>query len=127
VALKLLLDSHVKKAVVDALRRRAPRLDAIHLADWRRGAFLHTDDAEILAACYEEGCVWLTYDQQTVPDLLRQWAAEDRPHAGVVFGDRNTVLPNDVKAIAVAFAKLLAEIGEADTTNLVRHLRRADT
>jgi hypothetical protein len=93
----------------------------------RRGAFLHADDAEILAARYEEGRVWLTYDQQTVPELLRQWAAEDRPHAGVVFGNRNTVPPNEARAVAAAFTKLLAEIGEADTTNLVRHLRRADS
>lgn len=112
--------------MANALGRRAPHLDAIHLADWRRGALLHADDADILAAGHEEGRVWLTYDQQTVPELLRLWAAEDRPHAGVIFGDRRTVPPNDVKGVAVALAALAAEIGEADTTNLIRYLRRGE-
>lgn len=124
--MKLLLDSHVKKAVVDALRRRVPHIDAVHLADWRHGALPQADDADILAACHEEGRVWLTYDQQTVPDMLRQWAADHRPHTGVVFGDRNTVPPNRAKAVAAAVARLVAEIGEADTTNLIRYLRRAE-
>jgi hypothetical protein len=122
---KLLLDSHVKKAVVEALGRRAPRLDVVHLAQWREGTFLAAEDADILAGCWEEGRVWLTYDQQTIPDLLRQWGAEERPHAGVFFGDRNTVPPNDVRAVAAAVARLVAEIGEGDTTNLVRYLRPA--
>jgi hypothetical protein len=113
--------------VVAALQRPAPHLDAIHLADWQHGAFLHAGDTEILAACAAEGRVWLTYDQHTIPGLLRQWAAEDRPHGGVVFGDRNTVPPNDVKAVAVAIAHFVAEIGEADTTNLIQYLCRAET
>lgn len=58
--MKFLLDSHVKRAVVDALRRCAPHLDAIDLADWRHGSLLHADDADILAACHEEGRIWLT-------------------------------------------------------------------
>ncbi|HOC00951.1 MAG TPA: hypothetical protein PKM43_19650 [Verrucomicrobiota bacterium] len=57
--------------------------------------------------------------------MLRQWAAEQRPHAGVVFGDRHTVPSNDAGAVAAALAQLAAEIGDADTTNLIRHLRRA--
>jgi len=122
---KLLLDSHVKKAVVEALRRRVPRLDAVHLAHWREGALLAAEDDAILAACWEERRLWLTYDQQTVPDLLRQWAAEERPHAGVFFGDRNTVPPNDVRAVAAAVARLVGEIGAGDTTNLVRYLSPA--
>ena len=121
--MKLLLDSHIKRAVVEALRRRAPHLEAVHLAHWRRGTFLDAADADILAACYEERRVWLTYDQQTIPDLLRQWAADERPHAGVFFADRNTVSPNDVGALAAAITELASEIGASDTTNLVRYLR----
>jgi len=121
--LKLLLDSHVKKAAIGALRKRLLGLEAIHLAEWREGALLHAEDEEILAACYEERRLWLTYDQQTIPDLLRQWAAEERPHAGVIFGDRNTVPPNDARAVAAAVAELAAELGSVDTTNLVRYLR----
>ena len=123
--LKILFDSHVKRAAVEVLRRRAVHLDAVHLADWRHGAFLHAEDTDILAACAEEGRAWLTYDQRTIPDLLRQWAAEQRSHAGVAFGDRHTVPPNETGAVAAALAQLVAEIADADTTNLIRYLRRA--
>lgn len=78
-----------------------------------------------LTACAQEGRVWLTCDQRTIPDLLRQWAAEQRPHAGVVFGDRHTVPPNDAGAVAAALVRLVFEIANADTTNLIRHLRNA--
>jgi predicted nuclease of predicted toxin-antitoxin system len=122
--LKLLLDSHVKRAVVDALRVRAPGVEVVHLADWRQGALREAADADILAACQEEGRVWLTYDQQTVPDLLREWADAERPHAGVIFADRNSVPPNHAGAVAAAIARLATEVGEVDTTNLVRYLSR---
>ncbi len=46
--------------------------------------------------------------RQAIPDLLRQWAAKQRPHAGVVFGDRHTVPPNDTGAVAAALARLVA-------------------
>ena len=123
--MRLLLDVHVKKAVVVALQRALAGVEAVHLAYWRQGALLDADDADILGACFEEHRVWLTYDQQTVPDLLCQWAAEERPHAGVFFGDRDSVPPNDVGAVTKAVANLVCEIGERDTTNLVRFLRSA--
>jgi predicted nuclease of predicted toxin-antitoxin system len=122
---KLLFDCHVAKATVGALRKVAPGIQAEHLAQWRGGAFLRAGDDEILAACHQERRVFLTYDQATVADLLRLWAAEERPHSGVVFADENTVKPNVPADVASAVAALAKEIGNADTVNLVRHLRPA--
>ena len=120
--MKLLFDCHVAKATIGALRKVAPAIHAEYLAHWRGGAFLRSGDDEILAACHEEKRVFLTYDQATVADLLRQWAAEERPHSGVVFADDNTVKPNIPAAVAAAVAELAGEIGSSDTTNLVRNL-----
>jgi hypothetical protein len=120
---KLLLDCHVAKATLGALRKTAPAIQAEHLAHWRGGAFLRAADAEILTACREEGRAFLTYDQATIPDLLRQWAAEERPHSGVIFADKNTVPPNAPAKVAGAVAQLAEQIGEADSTNLVLFLR----
>ncbi|HEV2393823.1 MAG TPA: DUF5615 family PIN-like protein [Verrucomicrobiae bacterium] len=122
--MKLLLDSHVEKAIAGALQKRLRAVDVVHLADWREGSLLHAEDEDILSACYEEGRLWFTYDQQTVSDLLRQWAAEERPHAGVIFGDWSSVPPNDVRAVAAALGGLADEIGASDTTHLVRYLHR---
>jgi hypothetical protein len=91
---RLLLDVHMSKATVGALRKVAPQIRAEHIAQWRSGAFRRADDDEILAACHEEGRVFLTYDMATITDLLRRWMAEDRPQSGVVFADENTVKPN---------------------------------
>jgi predicted nuclease of predicted toxin-antitoxin system len=122
---KLLLDCHIAKATVGALRKVAPDIAAEHLAHWRGGAFLRADDDEILAACHEEKRVFLTYDQATVTDLLRRWIAEDRPHSGVVFADENTVKPNIPTGVAAAVAELAGEIGSSDRRNLVLYLRPA--
>jgi hypothetical protein len=120
---KLLFDCHVAKATVGALRKIAPGIQATHLTQWRGGAFLRAGDDEILAACHKERRVLLTYDQATIADLLRLWAAEERPHSGLVFADENTVKPNVPANVASAVAALAEEIGTADTTNLVRFLR----
>jgi hypothetical protein len=119
---KLLFDVHIKKAAVAALKRRLPAVDVIHLADWRGAAFHGADDADILQACFEENRVLVTYDQRTIPALLRLWAAEEKPHAGVIFGDPQSVPANRPGAVAAALAKLVPETGEM--TNVVRYLRR---
>jgi len=123
--MKLLLDVHVAKAAIDALRNTAADLQAIHISQWRGGAFLQAEDSDILAACHAEKRLLITYDQATIPDLLRRWMSEDRSHAGVVFADENTVKPNAPGEVAAAIAALAKEIGHTDTTNLVRYLRPA--
>jgi hypothetical protein len=65
----------------------------------------------------------LNYDLATIPDLLRRWMAEGRSHSGVIFADENTVKPNAPTEVATAIAGLAREIGNADTTNLIRFLR----
>lgn len=123
--MKLLLDVHLAKAAVGALHKAAPHVHAEHISQWRGGAFLRSEDAEILAGCHAEKRMFVTYDMATIPDLLRRWMAEDRPHSGVVFADENTAKPNVPGEVASAIAALAKEIGDADTTNLVRHLRPA--
>lgn len=124
--MKLLLDVHVAKAAIGALRKAAPQVQAEHISQWRGGVFLRAEDAEILAACHTEKRMLVTYDLATIPDLLRRWMAEDRPHSGVVFADANTVRPNAPAKVSSALASLAKDIGNADATNLVRYLRAAD-
>ena len=119
------LDVHITRAAIGALRKAAPHLHAEHISQWRGGAFRRAEDAEILAACHAEKRVLITYDLATIPDLLRRWMAEDRSHSGVVFGDENTVKPNVPAAVASAIAMLAGEIGDTDTTNLIRYLQPA--
>ena len=121
---KLLLDAHIKKAAVVALRRRLPSADVAHLADWRRGAFRAAEDGDILEACFAEKKVFVTYDQRTVPGLLRRWGAEERPHAGVIFGDSESVPANAPGAVASALSALIDELSGTEMTNMIRYLQR---
>jgi hypothetical protein len=122
---RLLLDCHIAKATVQALRKNLSIFEVEHLAVWRSGAFLRASDEDILTVCLQERRAFVTFDQRTIPDLLRSWAAEQRPHSGVIFGDENTVKPSHPGAVAAALARLAKEIGDSDTTNLVRFLRSA--
>ena len=123
--MKLLLDSHITKAAVNAIRAECRGVEAVHVADWRAGAFRTAEDEVILAACLEEGRVLVTCDQRTIPDLLRRWAAEEREHAGVIFADRRNVSPGDPGGLARALGRLLQESSAEDMTNTVRYLRAA--
>jgi hypothetical protein len=113
----------MSKATVQASRKSFSILDAEPLADWCSGAFLRASDEDILSACHRERRAFVTYDQRTIPDLLRLWAAEQRPHSGLIFGGENTVKPNRPGAVAAALARLANEISGSDTTNLVCFLR----
>ena len=114
-------------ATVQAPRKSLSTLDAEQLADWHSGAFLRASDEDILAACHRERPAFVTFDQRTIPDLLRCRAAEQRPHSGVIFGDEYTVKPSPSGAGAGALARLAKEMGDADTTNRGRFLRVATT
>ncbi|MGZ8939214.1 MAG: DUF5615 family PIN-like protein [Limisphaerales bacterium] len=118
----LLLDCHIPKATLKALRLKAPFLQVEHLADWRAGAFLRASDEDILTACHEEGRTFVTFDLRTIPDLLREWAAEDRPHSGLIFVDDKTFRPNS-PAFASALAALASEYRSTGMSNVVRFLR----
>jgi hypothetical protein len=121
---KLLLDGHIKKAAGRTLQRRCPGIEAVHISDWQGGLFRTADDLDILMACYEENRILVTYDQRTVPGLLRRWAAAERAHAGVIFGDADSVPPSDPGAVAAALSALIQEVSGTDLTNVVRYLRR---
>lgn len=118
-----LFDCHISKATPEAFRKKLPSVHAEHLASWRGGAFLNAADEDILAACHDERRVLVTFDQRTIPDLLRHWAAETRPHSGIVFGDQNTVKPGNPGSVAAALVALVIEMAENDWSNVIRFLR----
>jgi hypothetical protein len=120
---RLLLDCHISKGTIKILRAKAPFLSAEHLADWRAGAFLRATDEDILTLCHEERRTLVTFDLRTIPDLLREWAAEDRPHSGVIFGDEKTVRPTSPAAVATLVAEVAREHQNTGMLNKVRFLQ----
>jgi predicted nuclease of predicted toxin-antitoxin system len=122
--MKLLLDAHIPSAVAATLRQRVPGLDVQHIAKWQGGDLLESEDADILTACARDGRIWITYDLATVPELLNRFGEAGQDHSGVFLIDDATIPAHDIGGIAASVLALVSEIGHADTTNLVRYLRR---
>lgn len=122
--LRLLLDEHVPPAVVADLAVRRPELEAVALRDWRGGALLSADDAAILSAARDHGLTLATYDLRAIPPLLKAWAEQGVPHAGVVFVHRMTIRLGDVGGLARALAQLWDAEGSHDWTDRVVFLHR---
>jgi len=119
---RFLLDEHLSPAVADGLA--AAGVDAVALRAWRRAQYLEAADDVLLAAA-EDGRVLVTYDQRTIPLLLRLWGELGRPHAGVVFVDHPTIRPNDIGGLIRALAELHRRLGTLDWTNRTAFLTRS--
>ena len=121
--MRLLLDCHIARGTIGALRPRLPSLHVEHLATWWSGQFLRGSDEDILAMCHSQKRVLVTYDLRTIPNLLRMWATEQRSHSGIIFGDEQSIKPSQPGVVAGALARIVKELGNAETTNLIRFLR----
>jgi hypothetical protein len=72
---RLLLDSHVPVALVQALARAGPDLDCVHLRDWQARRWLNAPDPDLLSEAAREGWTLVTYDLRTIVRLLRRLVA----------------------------------------------------
>jgi len=123
--LRLLLDEHLSPDIVPAIRAIRPDIVAISLYRWEDGRYVGGADSLIVARAYEEGLTLVTYDLKTIPRLLVRLAERGNSHAGVVFGDNRTILPNDISGVARALVRLCQEQGDVDWTDCVAYLERA--
>ena len=80
--MRLLLDGHFSPSVSRPLR--AHEIDVWTLDEWHEGRYRHSCDNRILAAAFAEARTLVTYDNQTIPDLLTALGEQGRSHAGVI-------------------------------------------
>lgn len=125
--MKLWLDVHIPAAVIAALRRSLPQLDVVHVSEWHAGEFREADDETLLEMAASERCVLVTYDQRTIPTLLRRLAETGQEHAGVILCDNQTIAAHDVGGIAAALREWLARTARMNAANAVSYLRRSDS
>jgi hypothetical protein len=122
--LKLLLDEHISAEVAVGLRRRNPALTIRSLVEWEGGNFLGQEDSVCLQEASVQGLTLVTYDRRTIPPLLKRWAEEAHPHAGVIFVDEKTISPADIGGLVKALGALVKESRTWDWTDRVSFLRR---
>ncbi|MDQ2742879.1 MAG: hypothetical protein M3Z66_11375 [Chloroflexota bacterium] len=61
----------------------------------------------------------MTYDLQTIPDLLHSWYRAGQDHVGVVLVHHHTIASNDIGSLVVALTDLLDRAGKPGWTNRV--------
>ena len=121
--MRLLLDAHFSPAVSRPLR--VSSIDVWTLSEWHGGSYLRLADERILEAAFGEGRVLVTYDIRIAPEILNVWAAQGRPHAGVVFVNARTISQGDYGGLIRALRALAEERGDEDWQDQIAHLRPA--
>lgn len=116
--MRLLLDEHLSPSLAQQLRLRG--IDAVTLGRTDLGAL----DDVVLARALSDNRVLVTYDQQTVPGLLREWAQAGRHHAGVIFIDEKTIRQDDIGSQLSALEQFVTHHKEEDWTDKVVYLLR---
>ncbi len=121
--LKFLLDEQLSPKVVIAALKLVPEMVIEAVTTWQDGIYRAVDDHDVLTAATNAGMTLVTYDLRTIPALLRQWAEDERAHAGVVFVDEKTIAQDDFGKLARALAELFKLENAKNWTNRVIFLR----
>jgi hypothetical protein len=120
----LLLDEHISPTVAAGLRRRHPSLSIVCVAEWEDGEFLGQSDAVCLQEAAAQQLTLVTYDQRTIPPLLKAWGEEGQEHGGLIFVDEKTISPADIGGQVRALSSLFREAAKWDWSSRVVFLRR---
>lgn len=122
--LQFLLDEHLSPAVARAAGVKRRGLKIVAFQHWRSGSFLGADDRVVLHEAKTDGLTLVTYDQRTIPPLLKEWAEQGIDHGGVVFVDEKTIAPQDFGGLVEALCQLWESERRANWTNRGVFLRK---
>jgi hypothetical protein len=120
-----LLDEHISFVVAEQMAVHRPEIPIVSLRDWQRGVFLEADDDVLLAHAHALGETLVTYDQQTIPPLIRAWAAQGRSHGGLVFVDDRSIPSYDFGGLIRALAGLWDQQAFIDWKDRIWYLQPA--
>ena len=118
--MRLLLDGHFSQAVSRPLR--ASEIDVWTLDEWHGGRYRHSSDDRILAAAFAEDRTLVTYDVQTIPDLLTELGELGSSHAGVVYVNNRTIRQGDFGGQIRALLAFINQYGDETWVDRVMHL-----
>lgn len=119
--MRILLDAHISgRTVGKALIERGHDVLALDSEIELEGL----SDPEVLELAADEGRVLVTANIRDFEPLLREWAGESRPHAGVILVP-STVRNEAFGLLISSVQKTLADTMREEWTDRVEWLRRA--
>ena len=124
--LQFLLDEHISPAVAREAAAKCRGMKILAFKHWRFGCLMGTADRLFLPEAKLDGLTLVTYDQKTIPPLLKEWAEQGIDHGGVIFVDTKTIAPNDFGALVAALREVWTSERRADWTNRVVFLRKSN-
>lgn len=123
--LQILLDEHLSPKLARQFLAKQPRGKIVSVLEWEGGRFAGMPDELLLTEAHRLGCTLVTYDQATIPPILKAWAQEGVDHGGVVFLDERRFRQSDLGAILKALLQVWEQGRGLDWTNQVVYLDRA--
>jgi hypothetical protein len=124
--LRFLTDEHISPIIAREARRKCPGMLIVPIHEWRDGGFLGAEDAVFLPEVSKEGFTFVSYDQRTIPPLLKIWAETGVNHAGFVFVDEKTIAPQDFGRLVNSLCRLWHSEKHASWENRVVYLVSAE-
>ncbi len=120
-----MLDEHICPVVASLVREllQQAQLESVH--NFRAGRFLNCEDGVIPREASREQWVLVTFDVNTIPDVLRGMAEAQEDHAGVIFISSKSFAQNDHGGLARALAAACRDGADADRTNRILFLSKA--
>lgn len=108
------------------LREMAPAAQIESIHRHAGGRLVNTADDDILTEAHRGRWVFVTFDVNTIPRLLREMAMASEDHSGVIFISSKSFAQNDHKGLAQALASIFQNETNADWTNRVIFLSRGN-
>jgi hypothetical protein len=124
MSLQLLTDEHISPVLAEQVKVHRANIVIDSIYRWQEGKHAGLEDIDLLRALSRGQRTLLTYDQATIPELLRELADEGEDHAGVIFVDNRTIASNDIGGLLHAIVAHWDSNQERDWTNGVDYLQK---
>lgn len=123
--LSFLLDEQISPRVAEELCRKRPEIDVWSVQTWQSGRLLGLPDEVLLEAATKAQLTLVTYDQKTIPPVLREWGEAGRSHWGVIFIDTRSIPSNRLGALVRALEWLWDTQRDLDWSDRLVYLQPA--
>ena len=118
-----LLDENLSQVISEQVAKKNTSILIVSVHSWRGGAFKGMPDSRIIRAAAEEGLTLISYDRQTIPNLLKQIFSERESHSGILFVDNLSIKNQDIGGLVNAILSHWDENRDEDWNNRTGYLK----